>query len=357
MTSSALAIPSAGIGLVIATIMSVVTVIMEVARKKAVAGRELLPVLFWCHVFDSVIFVGAWGVNRLLGHGFYVHGGGDLFGITGLHLPPLAIYIIYQFIDQSVHGFATWLFFKALQEGALSVTIPFLAFSSVLLIPMGFLFLGELPGSTKIIGVVLATGGGVMMHWRQFAFGWLEPIRAIYRDKGSRYMVYTCVFLAFLSPLDKKLSVMTDIYTQGIIFGFSQCFWFVLMSRARREKLQPALRSGLAWIAAAGLLDGASILLQFASYAYIDVVIVISIKRAGIILSVLCGWLFFRERNISDRLIASTVIFIGVTILYLPMSLAEAALAATATVAVAFFYMYRRRGTVPRPTFEHARIQ
>jgi len=63
-----------------------------------------------------------------------------------------------------------------------------------------------------------------------------------------------------------------------------------------------------------------SLLFQLASYAYIAVVITVSIKRAGILLSVFAGWLFFRERGITDKVIAASVMFCGVLILYLPLT-------------------------------------
>jgi uncharacterized membrane protein len=341
----------AGIGLLIAGTMSVVTVIMEVARKKALGGRALIPVLFWCHGFDSVVFVGLWLIHRWLGDNLYVLGGGNLFGITGLRLSPLQIYWVYQFLDQAVHCLANLTFFKSLQEGALSVTVPFLSFTSVLLIPLGFLFLGELPSATNLVGVLLATGGGIFMHWRLFSHGWLAPVKAIYRDRGSRYMVYTCLLLAVLSPLDKKLAVMTDIYTQAVIFGLSQTTCFLVMSLLQRLPIKATIQSGLYWIALAGILDGSSILLQFSAYRYIDVVTVIAIKRAGIILSVFCGWLFFKERNIRDRLMAASIIFVGVTILYSPLSFGPAAAVAAACFVAAWLYVgwaRRRDAALPR---------
>ena len=45
------------------------------------------------------------------------------------------------------------------------------------------------------------------------------------------------------------------------------------------------------------LEDAVSLLFQLASYAYLVVPITVSIKRAGIVLSVFAGWLFFRERD------------------------------------------------------------
>ena len=74
------------------------------------------------------------------------------------------------------------------------------------------------------------------------------------------------------------------------------------------------------WIVLAGLFDAVSLLFQLASYAYIPVVITVSIKRAGIVLSVFAGWLFFREREITDKVIAASVMFCGVLILYLKVT-------------------------------------
>jgi drug/metabolite transporter (DMT)-like permease len=141
---------------------------------------------------------------------------------------------------------------------------------------------------------------------------------------------------------------MTDIYTQAVIFGVCQTTCFLIMSLVQRLPVRATIRSGLYWIAMAGILDGSTILLQFAAYRYIDVVVVISIKRAGIILSVFCGWIFFRERNIRDRLMAASIIFVGVTILYSPLSFGGAAAIAVACVVVAWIYvLWARRREEP----------
>lgn len=328
-------------GLLIAGIMALANVLMEVARKKAVAGRLLVPVTFWCHVFDTLVFGLAWGCRWWRGYGFSIHDTGVLLGIGAIHLSPLATYLTYLVTDLLLLGLANWLFFKALQEAAMSTAVPFLAFTPVLLIPTGFVLLGELPGMTKLLGVLLATIGAVMMHRRFFAFGWLTPIKAIYENKGSRYMLYVSLLLALSTPIDKKLTLMTDIYTQCVIYGVGMCVFFLVMSAIRRERLRPALKDGLTWIALAGCLDAATMLLQFASYRYIDVVIVISIKRSGIVLAVVFGWLFFRERNIRDKLVAASVMFIGVTILYLPLTLLQATITAVATLTLmSLFSLY-----------------
>jgi hypothetical protein len=94
------------------------------------------------------------------------------------------------------------------------------------------------------------------------------------------------------------------------------------------------------------VLDAAALLLQFFTYSYLAVVITISIKRAGIVLSVLAGWLIFREREITDKLIAASGMLGGVLILYLPLDAVQALLLAglvLAGMAVALYATRRRQ--------------
>jgi drug/metabolite transporter (DMT)-like permease len=225
----------------------------------------------------------------------------------------------------------------------MSLCVPFLAFTSLLLIPTGFLVLGELPPQAKLLGVILVVAGSLLMHRRLFALGWTAPAKAILREKGCRYMLMVTLIFAITSPLEKKLVLMTDIYTQALVYGLGMSAVFWIFSLVRHEDFRAALRNNIAWIATAGVLDALAMLLQFASYRYIDVVIAISIKRAGIVLSVFFGWLFFRERGITDKLIAASVMFAGVLILYLPVTTWQAVLLAFATLIFLQMALYWTR--------------
>jgi len=174
------------------------------------------------------------------------------------------------------------------------------------------------------------------MHRELFANGWLAPVKAIFHETGSRYMLIVSLLLAVSSPLDKRLVLMAGAFTQSLVYGIGMCLFFLALSLIRREALLPALRSGLLWITLAGTLDAISLLLQYLAYHYIDVVIAVSIKRAGIVLSVFFGWLFFSERDITKKLIAASVMFIGVVLLYLPITFVQAMTATTGTLAAMF---------------------
>ncbi len=313
------------IGLSIAGVMSATNVITDVARKKALKERPLIPATLWCKIFAALVFGVALAVRIFEGLPPVIRDGGNLFGLAGVHLSPLGTFLIYLFIDVILVSIANLLYFLALQVSPMSICVPFLAFTPIFLIPTGFIMLGELPRPLKLLGVILIVVGSLVMHRRLFAVGWLAPVKGIIQERGSRYMLMVALIFSVTNPLEKKLVLMSDMFTQAFAFGLGLCLFLIVLSAVKREPVSAGIRNNVLWVATAGALDGVALLLQFASYRYIDVVITISIKRAGIVLSVFSGWLFFRERRITDKLIAASVMFAGVLILYLPLTAAQAA--------------------------------
>jgi uncharacterized membrane protein len=331
------------IGLTIAAIMSSANVLTDVARKKALNNRALIPATMWCRIISAAIFALAFAARIVAGHSIVIRDGGELFGVAGWHLSPVGTFFIYLFIDVVLVSICNLLYFLALQVSPMSVCIPFLAFTPIFLIPTGYIVLGELPARVKLLGVVLVVVGSVVMHRRLFAVGWTAPFRAIVKERGSRYMLAVAFIFSLSNPIEKKLVLMSDIYTQAFAYGLGLCVFFILLALIRRENIAAAITNNILWIGAAGMLDATSQLLQFAAYNYIDVVITVSIKRAGIVLAVFSGWLFFRERGITDKIIAASVMIAGVLILYLPLTPAQALAMTALTLALMGLALYITR--------------
>lgn len=335
------------LGLLIAGLMSGTNIFTDVARKKALQKHSLIPTTFWCQVSAAIIF-GLVVMARLgMGGRIVFRDGGTLFGVSSLHLSPVLTYSIYLLLDVLLVSIANVLYFRALQVSPLSLCIPFLAFTPIFLIPTGFAMLGELPPAAKLLGVVLVVTGSVLIHRRLFAVGWSAPFKAVVQEKGSRYMLIVAFIFSITNPLEKKLVLISDVYTQAFAFGIGLCVFFFVLTLAKREQFGLALRGNVLWVSAAGIMDGVSLLLQFASYHYVDVVISISIKRAGIVLAVFFGWLFFRERGIPDKAIGSSVMLVGVLIIYLPVNAMESTLMTCLSLAAAAAALYATRKPAP----------
>jgi len=314
----------APVGLIMAATMSVTNVLTDVARKHALEDRDLVPATFWIRIAVTVVFAVVLLARIVTGAPLAIRDGGALFGIQTLHLAPLPTFLIYLVLDVLLITAVMWLYFRALQISPLSLCVPFLSFTPVFLLFTGFFILGELPAPVKILGVVLIVIGSLVMHRRLFAVSLLAPAKAVIREKGSRYMLLVSMIFAITNPLDKILVTMSDVFIEAFAYGAGLCISFWIMGRMQHADFAKASRGNWKWISLAGLLDGVSLLFQLASYTYIAVVITVSIKRAGIILSVISGWLFFHERGITDKVIAASVMFCGVLILYLQLSTAEA---------------------------------
>ncbi len=331
------------IGLAMAATMSVTNVLTDVGRKHALTGRDLIPTTFWIRTAVT-LFIGLVLLARVLsGVAIELHDQGPLFGMPALQMAPLPTFLIYLLLDVLLISGVTCLYFKALQISPLSMCVPFLAFTPVFLIPTGYVILGEIPSPLKAVGVALIVVGSMVMHRKLFAEGWMAPIKAVLREKGSRYMLLVSFIFSITNPLDKKLVTMSDVFTEACAYGLGLAIAFFLIGRWQGADFGAASKGNWKWIAIAGLMDAVSLLFQLASYSYIAVVITVSIKRAGIILSVFSGWLFFKERGITDKVIAASVMFCGVLILYLPVSVLEAAGIAGLTLAGMMLALYLTR--------------
>ncbi|HTS63390.1 MAG TPA: EamA family transporter [Candidatus Acidoferrales bacterium] len=320
------------LGLLLAAAMSVINVLTDVCRKHALEKRDLLPATFWIRTAVAAVFCIVLAARVTGGAHIEIRGGAGLF--AGLMLLDVALITI-----------VTRLYFRALQISPLSMCIPFLAFTPVFLIPTTYVILGQKPQPIKVLGVVLIVIGSLVMHRQLFAVGWLAPVKAVIEYKGSRYMLLVALIFSLTNPLDAKLVAMSDVYTEACVYGLGLSLSFYLLARAQRCDFAAAARANFRWIALAGLCDAVSLLFQLASYAYIAVVITVSIKRAGIVLAVLAGWLFFREREITDKVIAASVMFCGVLILYLPLGWGPALALMAATLAGMTIALYTTRKT------------
>jgi drug/metabolite transporter (DMT)-like permease len=334
------------VGLLMAGATSISNVVKDISAKKVVDDHELIASTFWIRLFAAIAFALALAGRAALGTTPRFRGdGGELFGLDGLLLGPMPTYLIYLAIEVLLVAGSTLLYFRAMQVTPISLCMPYISFTPVFLIFTGQVMLGEMPATEKLVGVLMIVIGSLAMHRLLFARGWLEPIKAVWRERGCFYMLLVGLVNAVTNPIDKQLVMMTDAFTQACAFGAGMCVFFTLLLVARKADARRVIRAVPFWAALAGTLEAVALIFQLSSHNYIDVVITISVKRAGIILVVLLGWLVFKEKQIGDKLIASSVMLAGVLIIYLPLTLMQGLLIAAAALAAMFiaFHLTRPR--------------
>lgn len=324
------------IGLFLSALMSAVNVLTDVSRKKVLdRSYDAVLISFWCKVIAIAAFGGALGALWLAGTPPGLPDLGQAFARMGINLPTPVAFVLYLAVNALLEGSAIVLNLRALQISPISYCLPFIALTPLFLLPAGMIFLGEKPVAGMTVGVVIVVVGSLVVNRALFANGVLEPAKAILRNKGSRYMLCVSVLLTFTNVLDKwfvsgggdvafaeRLSrSITLSFGKGVLLALFflglTIFRFRRMPVATRPDWLPVFRDVPRWIVLAGVFEAIVLVLQLTAMQFTVAALVISIKRSGIVLAVFLGWLIFKERNITDRVIASFVMLCGVLIFFL----------------------------------------
>jgi uncharacterized membrane protein len=324
------------LGLLLACFGSVFNVLTDSARKKILDhGHDAVVIGFWCKAAALVFYLVALGVLLFLGIRPELPPVG-----ASLHLSPKTAFLIYLLINALMEGTAILLSYRALQISPLSFCVPFMALTPVFLLPIGKFFLHEQISSGMIVGVFLVVTGSLVINRQLVANGWMEPAKAILREKGSRYMIIVAMLLACTAAIDKwfvtgggdaELGVRV-LRSFSLSLGKSMMLglFFLLLASWRfltkRDEVSAennrsfwtrAWQNAAWWIIAAGLFEATVLILQMVAVQLTVAAIVISIKRSGILLACVLGWFMFRERGITDRVIGSFVMISGVVVFFL----------------------------------------
>jgi drug/metabolite transporter (DMT)-like permease len=331
------------VGLLMAAATSVSNVIKDVGAKKVVESHEVVAATFWIRLFAAFVFVAALLVRAQMGYPPAIRNNELLFGT--FNVTPFVGWVVWLSIEVVLVACNTLIYFRALQVTPISLCMPYISFTPVFLLYTNRVMNNETITNAATVGVLLIVVGSFVMHRQLFSKGWLEPIKAIWRERGCFLMLVAGFVNAITNPIDKKLVTMTDPFTQACAFGIGMVLFFSILALARRTDLKTVVRAVPQWLVLAGVLEAVALIFQLASHNYIQVVITISVKRAGIILTVLLGWLVFREKDIGDKLIAASVMLVGVLIIYLKLTFAQSctmALAGLVAMAIALMLTGKR---------------
>ena len=332
------------LGLIIASMDAVVNALTDAARKKVLDRQfDAGLVSVWCKVISCVLFglviavlAMFWGTRPELpdiGKSF--------------HISPALAFLLYVSLNAVLEGTAILLNLRALQVSPMSYCVPFMALTPLFLLPSGAIFLHEAVSSGMVIGVLLVVIGSLVVNRQLFAKGLLEPARAIVRERGSRYMLIVAILLTVTNVLDKWFltngggAVAFDVkLARSLTLSTGKCVMLTVffvcltifrlgkwdtgknkvsgfLSAAKSFSWTNVLRQAPLWLVLAGVFEALVLMLMLTAMQFTVAAVVISIKRSGVILAVVLGYFMFKERGITDRVIASLVMAVGVLIFFL----------------------------------------
>ncbi len=209
---------------------------------------------------------------------------------------------------------------QAVRLSPLSLTMPFLAFTPIFMLGTSALILGEYPDAKGLAGIILVALGAYAINLEKIRGGFLAPIKAIIRERGSILMILTAFIWSFTAVYDKVASVesSTAYYTTFFGIGFAVLYLPALVIGLRKTRNvrgeTPRLWPRLFLL---GLLSVIMILAQFTAIQLTVASYVIAIKRSGLVLSVVLGYFVFGEKHMRARLAGALLMTIGVVLISL----------------------------------------
>jgi drug/metabolite transporter (DMT)-like permease len=209
------------------------------------------------------------------------------------------------------------LYVKAIKLSPLSLSLPFLSLTPVFLILTGWLILGERVDFIGACAIGLIVLGAYLLHIHTFREGWLAPLRAIYREKGSRFMIVVAVLYSFTSSLGKLAILHSSPLFFGMLYGpiLAACFLPVTlsMSALRLSKHPPH------WITFIGIgfFEAVKVFSHVLALSQAQVAYMIAVKRTSLLFGMAYGYLLFHETHFRQRLAGSLLMLAGVALLSL----------------------------------------
>lgn len=211
---------------------------------------------------------------------------------------------------------ASWLcYFKALQLGSVNRVTPIDKSSTILTIVLAFLFLNEVPGTWKLIGLALLAVGTILMVQRT---GGQEAEQASTGKSWIFYAVLSAVFAALTSILAKvgiqgtESNLGTAIRTIVVLI----MAWGIVLLRKKQEHLHTIDRRSWLFIVFSGLATGFSWLCYYRALQEGPASVVVPIDKLSILVTIAFSRVFLRER-LSKKALAGLVLVVGGTLLML----------------------------------------
>ncbi len=227
------------------------------------------------------------------------------------------VFISYFLAAIPINGLGFLLHIRAIQISPLSLTLPYLAFTPLFILFTGFIILGELPNAWGLLGVLVIVLGGYVLNIDPMIYSPLEPLRAFGREKGSVIMLIVAFICSLGGVVGKKAILHSSVMFFTVTFFVSLAVVMLatmhLTGRAdlRRLAAQPgkgAVAGGLLFLHA--VCHGWAISITKAVY-------MISLKRVSILIGVIYGGVFFRERHLIYRLVGTGLMIAGAALISL----------------------------------------
>lgn len=212
---------------------------------------------------------------------------------------------------------AMLMYMRVLRSCHLSLCIPFLAFTPVFLILTGQALLGEGLNRWGVLGTLLIAGGSYILSLGTGPAGWWAPLKALVRESGPRLMLVVAAIYSCTAALFKLAILHSEPVFFGVAYPLAVTGVMLAGYPVSGLRLPATLASCSRWVVLAGFFLALSILCLAQGITLAPAAYLIAVKRLSLLLGVLLGGLWLKERPFLPRLVGAVLMFTGVALIAL----------------------------------------
>lgn len=219
-----------------------------------------------------------------------------------------------------LNGLAFWAYGRALRRGELSLVVPLLNLSPVVLLISAWFLLGEKPQWGSVTGMVLIVLGALRLGVSQE-----HESQGLLNTPGARWMVLVALLWGVGASIDKvgvrASSTFAWVMGLNVVVGLPLASCALLAGEGERltriSEGEGFWQSRRGTLLVFGLIGALGMVLQMEAVQRTAVVNVIAIKRLSTLLSAAAGGLFLGEPRPDLRLPAVALMLAGAVLVLL----------------------------------------
>ncbi len=229
---------------------------------------------------------------------------------TAISIDP--VFILFVFIKSAVCCSAWFFSLKALEKMSVSLYGIMDMSRMVFSILLGVFALGESFTFPKGFGAVLVISGLFLANLKNK------------KEISAKEESILCVFYALLSAFFNSLSGTMDKVLMKDMDSSQLQFWFMLFMTLiyglvfaiKKEKISISSVKRNYWIPimSLSLILGDKLLFEANKFPQSQVTIMTLIKQSGVIVSLITGWLIFKEKHILYKLMCTLIVLGGISV-------------------------------------------
>lgn len=256
-------------------------------------------------------YVVVWGMNLFAMPFLFAAAGTRPFPVLG------PLFWMALTAQGAIAVVASILYYKAIEASDLSITIPMLTFTPLFLLITSPLMLGELPSPLGLWGILFIVTGSYVLNITQWHKGYLAPLKMLVKEKGPRYMLAVAALFSVGANIDKIGVRHSSPLAWAAAVNTVLTIALGLVMLRKTSGVSRRIRAGWKYLALLGIANAFALIANMEAIELTLVSYLIAIKRLSVFITLLLGFVIFKEKGFRERFIGASLMILGAVMISL----------------------------------------